>query len=266
MIQRIYGRRRSARPDPGCEATPAGATCGPQARTEKLPPAYIPGVSVVQPRCEDESKTTRELLSWEVKQKYFYDQNFGGALVPGRRNVFTTTEELTGMAFLDAPRAWSPVVSTLRIETSANTDVQWQLDYDSVKGRINSSATFLEYRFLGDYFVGGSHDFFHVPANSVTETFSNAPLVFNQFRVLVGYGHPNKRGFSGGFSMGYDENLNFLQYAAGQSSYNWDCCGLSFEFRHIDVPGVNVENQYRFSFNLANIGTFGNMKRQEKLY
>ena len=22
-----------------------------------------------------------------------------------------------------------------------------------------------------------------------------------------------------------------------QSSYNWDCCGLSFEFRHIDVPG-----------------------------
>jgi len=262
IIQRIYGRRRSARQVPGCEATASG----PQARTEKLPPSYIPGVSVVQPHCEDESKTTRELLSWEVKQKYFYDQYFGGALVPGRRNVFTTTEELTGMAFLDAPRAWSPVVSTLRIETSANTDVQWQLDYDSVKGRINSSATFLEYRFLGDYFIGGSHDFFHVPANSVTETFSNAPLVFNQFRVLVGYGHPNKRGFSGGFSMGYDENLNFLQYAAGQSSYNWDCCGLSFEFRHINVPGVNVENQYRFSFNLANIGTFGNMKRQEKLY
>jgi LPS-assembly protein len=114
--------------------------------------------------------------------------------------------------------------------------------------------------------LGGSQDFFHVPANSVTETFSNAPLVFNQFRALVGYGHPNKRGFSGGFSMGYDQHLNFLQYAAAQSSYNWDCCGLSFEFRHIDVPGVNVENQYRFALNLANIGTFGNMKRQERLY
>jgi LPS-assembly protein len=66
--------------------------------------------------------------------------------------------------------------------------------------------------------------------------------------------------------MGYDENLNFLQYAAGQSSYNWDCCGISVEYRHIDVPGVNVENQYRFSFSLANIGTAGNMKRQESLY
>ena len=222
-------------------------------------------MSEVRPHCEDESKTTRELLSWEVKQKYYVNENFGGALVTGRRNVFTNTDDLTGIAFLDGPRTWSPVISKLRVETSANTDVQWQLDYDPVRGRINSSAIFAEYR-LGDYFVGVSDSFFHVPAEPAAETFSNAPLVFNQFRYLVGYGHPNKRGFSGAFSMGYDQNLGFLQYAAGQSSYNWDCCGLSVEYRHIDVPGVNVENQYRFSFSLSNIGTFGNMKRQEKLY
>jgi LPS-assembly protein len=261
FIQRIYGRRHSTNRDSACEVSapqPAG-------HPEKLPSAYIPGVSVLGPRCEDESKTTRELLSWEVKQKYYDNGNFGGALVPGRRNVFTTTDDLTGIAFLDTPRTWSPVVSKLRIQTSANTDVQWQLDYDPVRGRINSSATFIEYRF-GEYFVGGSHDFFHVPANSVTETFSNAPLVFNQIRALVGYGHPNKRGFSGGFSAGYDQNRDFLQYAAAQSSYNWDCCGVSFEFRHIDVPGVSTENQYRFAFTLSNVGTFGNMRKQEKLY
>jgi LPS-assembly protein len=172
---------------------------------------------------------------------------------------------LTGIAFLDGARNWSPVISKLRVQTSANTDVQWQLDYDPVRGRINSSATFAEYRY-GEYFVGLSNAFFHVPAEPAAETFSNAPLVFNQFRYLLGYGHPNKRGFAGGFSMGYDQNLGFLQYAAGQSSYNWDCCGVSFEYRHIDVPGVNVENQYRFAFNLANIGTFGNLKRQERLY
>jgi LPS-assembly protein len=104
-----------------------------------------------------------------------------------------------------------------------------------------------------------------VPPNS-TETFSNAPLVFNQFRYLLGYGHPSKGGFSGGFSMGYDQSLDFLQYAAAQSSYNWDCCGLSVEYRHINVPGINVENEYRFAFTLANIGTFGNMRHQERLY
>jgi LPS-assembly protein len=199
-----------------------------------------------------------------VKQKFFGNQTFGGALVPGRRNVLTTTEDLTGIAFLDAARAWSPVVSKLRVQTTVNTDVQWQLDYDSVKGRINSSATFLEYR-LGEYFVGGSYVFFHVPANSVTEV-SNAPLVFNQIRALIGYGHPNKRGFSGGFGIGYDQNRDFLNYVAAQSTYNWDCCGVSFEYRHTNVPNVSVENQYRFAFTLSNIGTFGNMKRQERLY
>jgi len=260
IIQRIYGRRRSTSHEPGCEVP----TPTPSERSQKRP-AYIPGVSAVRPKCEDESKATRELVSFEVKQKYYYNKTFGNALVPGRRNVFTNTDDLSGIAFLDAPRLWSPVVGKLRVQTSANTDVQWQLDYDSVHGRINSSATFLEYR-LGEYFIGGSHDFFHVPANSVTETFSNAPLVFNQFRALVGYGHPNKRGFAGGFSAGYDQNRNFLQYAAAQTSYNSDCCGLSFEYRHINVPGVNVENQYRFAFTLANIGTFGNMRKQERLY
>jgi LPS-assembly protein len=260
LIQRIYGRRGYRRPPPGCEDT------NPTAFGEdKLPPAYIPGTSAPRPRCEPESDIAHELLSWEVKQKYYVDQSFGGALVAGRRNVLATTEDLTGIAFLDAPRTWSPVVSTLRLQTSANTDVQWQLDYDSIRGRINSSATFVEYR-LGEYFAGVSHAFFHEPPNSVTPTFSSAPLVFDQIRYLVGYGHPNKRGLAGGFSMGYDTNLNFLQYAAGQSSYNWDCCGVSFEYRHINVPGVNVENQYRFAFTLANIGTFGNLRRQERLY
>jgi hypothetical protein len=32
------------------------------------------------------------------------------------------------------------------------------------------------------------------------------------------------------------------------------------------VPGVNVENEYRFAFTLANIGSVGNMRRQERLY
>jgi len=261
IIQRIYGRRRSTKHEPGCEEPPLPSA----AKREKLPPFYIPGVSAIRPKCQDESKTTRELLSWEIKQKYYMNENFGNALVTGRRNVFSDTTDLTGIAFLDTPRLWSPVISKLRVQTSTNTDVQWQLDYDPVRGHLNSSATFAEYR-IKEYFLGASDVFFRVPANSVTEIFSNEPLSFNQIRALVGYGHPNKRGFSGGASVGYDQNLNFLQYAAVQTSYNTDCCGVSFEYRHTNVPGVNVENQYRFAFTLANIGTFGNMRRQERLY
>ena len=81
LVQRIYGRRRSPRQVPGCETSPAR----PAGRGEKLPPSYIPGVSAVPERCEEESQTGRELLSWEVMQKYYYNENFGGALVTGRR-------------------------------------------------------------------------------------------------------------------------------------------------------------------------------------
>jgi LPS-assembly protein len=89
---------------------------------------------------------------------------------------------------------------------------------------------------------------------------------FHQFRVLFGYGQLNKRGLSAATSIGFDANLNSLQYASAQASYTWDCCGLNVEYRRFALGSVRNENQYRFSFSLANIGTFGNLRRQERLY
>lgn len=207
----------------------------------------------------------REVLSWELSQKYFFNDDFGGAVVLGRRNVLTTTVEFAGIAFLTEPRRFSPIVSRIRARTSPNTDMQWELDYDTQKGRINASTVLANYRF-GDFFVGGAHAYLRVPG----EIFSTTPLVgpdtFNQFRTLVGYGHPNKQGFGAAANIGFDANFEFLQYGALQTSYNWDCCGLAFEFRRLALGSVRNENQYRFSFNLANVASFGNMKRQEKLF
>src|SRR5207245_1764234 len=42
----------------------------------------------------------REIVSWELAQKYFIDPTFGGALRLGARNVFTSTADFTGIAFL----------------------------------------------------------------------------------------------------------------------------------------------------------------------
>jgi LPS-assembly protein len=269
MVQRLYGRRRSTRNDVGCEesdkAAEKAAPEGQQERPSTSSAVYVPGMTAARAHCEPQGNGPRELLSWEVRQKYYVDERFGGALVNGRRNVFTSTEALTGIAFLDGPRTWSPVVSKLRVETSANTDVQWQMDYDPERGKLNASAIFAEYR-VRQYFFGGSHAFFRVPANSVTQKVTNSPVLFNQMRALAGYGDPNKPGISGGASLGYDMDRDFLQYAAAQGTYNTDCCGVSFEYRRISVPGVRVENQYRFAFSLANIGTFGNLRKQERLY
>ncbi|HWC16431.1 MAG TPA: LPS assembly protein LptD [Terriglobales bacterium] len=211
------------------------------------------------------SRTPTELLSWEVAQKYFIDPYFGGALVPGVRNVLQTTAEFTGIAFLTEPRVFSPVTSRLHIRTTHNTDLQWLLDYDSKKGQINASNVFFDYR-LGPYFLGGSHALLHAPG----EVFLSNPLPtvqkFNQFRVTSGFGNPSRRGFSLAGNVGYDLNLTSLQYTAIQTSYNWDCCGLNFEYRRFVLGPVRNESQYRFAFSLANIGTFGNLRRQERVF
>jgi LPS-assembly protein len=219
----------------------------------------------VTPPC-GELSNTREVFSWEVRQKYFIDPRFGGSLVAGIRNVFTTTSELTGIAFLTEPRNWSPVVSRLRMSPSINTDVSWHFDYDTLHGRINASTLLADYKFR-NFFLGGSHAFLNAPGEVLVAGGTVAELErFNQFRVLAGYGHPNKRGVSVATNVGFDTNLSFLQYGAVQTTYNWDCCGFSVEYRRLALGAVRNENQFRFALTLANIGTFGNLRRQERLF
>jgi LPS-assembly protein len=206
----------------------------------------------------------REVVTWELAQKYFFDPTFGGALIPGVRNVFTTTADLTGIAFLTDYRRFSPLISRLRVQTTSRTDAEWDLDYDIKKGLINASTALINYRF-GEFTIGGGDTYLRTPGEIVASNPVSLPR-FNQFRLLFGYGHPNKRGFSGATSVGFDANLGFLQYSSIQTSYNWDCCGVNIEYRRFALGSVRNENQYRFTFSLANIGALGNLRRQERLY
>jgi LPS-assembly protein len=206
----------------------------------------------------------REILSWEIGQKYFFDPTFGNALVPGQRNVFTTTADFTGTAFLNSERRFAPIISRLRMETSPRTNTEWDLDYDLKAGRINSSMALVNYHY-GPFTIGGGDAFLRV-IDTLAGTTPTAPTDFHQFRVLLGYGQLNKPGLSAATSFGFDANLGSLQFATVQTAYTWDCCGLSLEYRRFALGAVRNENQYRFSFTLANIGAFGNLKRQERLY
>ena len=59
--------------------------------------------------------SVEEIFSWELFQKRYFDPTFGGALIPGQRNVIAPTADLTAYAFLVGPRSTSPVVSVLRM-------------------------------------------------------------------------------------------------------------------------------------------------------
>jgi len=205
----------------------------------------------------------REIVTWELAQKYFLDPDFGSALVNGRRNVLTTTAEFSGIAFLTEPRHLSPLISRLRVRTSSQADAEWDIDYDFQKGRVNASTALLNYH-IGNLTFGGGDAY--VQALPGLTFVPNVQQDFNQFRVLAGYGNPNKRGFSGAASFGFDANLAFLQYGTIQTTYNWDCCGFTLEYRRFALGSVRNENQFRFTFTLANIGSIGNLRKQERLY
>ena len=135
--------------------------------------------------CQKEPEV-REVITWELAQKYFIDPTFGGALVPGQRNVFTTTADFTGIAFLNEARRLSPLISRLRFQATNRTEAEWDIDYDFKNSRINASTAFVNYRF-GPYTIGGGDAFLQAPSATVSSTI---PQAFNQFRVLFGYGYP----------------------------------------------------------------------------
>jgi LPS-assembly protein len=216
--------------------------------------------------CATGLSAAKEVVRWELGQKVFFANTFGGALVSGRRNVFATTADFSGIAFVTGPRTFAPLISRLRVATSHNTDLQWNLDYDIRMGRLNASTSIFTVH-AGKFFVGGSQAFLRVPGEVLVSNAIDAPAEFNQFRWLVGYGSPTRPGLSAAANIGFDVSQRFLQYSAVQTSYNWDCFGLSFEYRRFALGSVRNENQFRFAFSLTNIGlSLGTLRTQERLF
>jgi LPS-assembly protein len=261
VVQRLYAKRTAAKSDCGQPGMPLLFIGG------AVPHSPVPWErqqTPVDAPCEDGTQV-REVVTWELAQKYFLDPTFGGALFPGRSNVLTSTVDLTGIAFLSSARRLSPLISRLRIQTSAKTDIEWDMDYDFTLGHMSASTVLVNYR-LGPLTLGGGDAFLQVPPESPTASSLPSPQSFNQFRLLLGYGHTGKQGFSAATNIGFDADLGFVQYAAVQTTYNWDCCGFNVEFRRFALGSVRNENQYRFTFALANLGALGNLRRAERLF
>ena len=72
---------------------------------------------------------------------------------------------------------------------------------------------------------------------------------------MIGYGGDNHQGWNFGFSAYYDYRKGVLQY----------CCGFSVQYRRFAL-GTRNENQFRVAFAVSNIGTFGTLKRQERIF
>jgi LPS-assembly protein len=198
-----------------------------------------------------------ELLSWQLWQRRYFDPDFGGAVVEGRRNVVRSAVDITAYAFLDRARRYSPIVSALRMAPVPGLGIEWRTDYDPARARFVNSGITADGR-LSRYFVSVGHNYIRSNPQILTPS-------ANQIRGLVGIGDPNRRGWNAGFTAIYDFRAAQMQYSTTQITYNTDCCGFSVQYRRSSYGVVN-ENQFRLAFAVANIGSFGTLKQQERLF
>jgi len=204
----------------------------------------------------------REWASWQIAQKFFIDPNFGGALIPNRRNVFDSTLDLSGVAFLTAPLNLSPITSRVRFEAIDNLRIEWDIDYDPRGGRLGADNLYAGYSW-GRTTVGIGHALL----NAVDENGSAASIIQSQqLQPFLNIGKPSGAGFNLAANGGYDFVHGALQYAGIQSVYNWDCCGLTFGYRRFALGSVRDETQWLYSFTLANFGSVGDIRRANSVF
>jgi LPS-assembly protein len=236
LTQRFYLRPTEQQPCPSADNQAAPKSCPPQA--------------------------PREWASWQIAQKFFIDPNFGGALIPNRRNVFDATLDMSGVAFLTSSRNLAPITSRLRFEAIDNLRIEWDLDYDSKAGQVGADNLFAGYSW-GRTTIGLGHTML----NAVDENgASSTTIKSQQVQPFLSIGKPSGNGFNLAANGGYDFTHGTLQYAGVQAVYNWNCCGLAFGYRRFDLGTVREETQYLYSFTLANFGAVGDIRRSNTAF
>ena len=248
LTQRLYFKRMNGKPCTNPEV-----------------PAPVTGHVYLPVDYRECSGDTSDSVTWTVAEKHFFNPDFGNAVFSDRRNVIDPTLDFTGISFLTGPRKNSPIISRLAVHTDHLTDFGWDVDYDPKNGRVNASNVYADVR-DGNYFGSISHA--RLDALNAVFTADRATQVtnYNQLRLLVGYGAATKAGLSAGLNLGYDLNSDALQYGGIQTSYNWDCCGVTLEYRRLTTGTQRNENIKGFNFTLGGIGKAGNINRSQLIY
>ena len=222
---------------------------------------------------KDGENQPEELISWRLVQKHYFDHTFGGAIVNGQRNVFQALDSISPFAFAFGPRNWSPILSDFKITPGGPYDLEQILQYDPQIQRLVTIGTLLKVKPYREFFVTTA--FFRLNDNPDINTLPAQPPpvlplfqqpLSSQIRALTGYGSETRKGFNLIAGVGYDFENKTLQNQIVQLSYNGNCCGLAVEYRRINLGQVRAENQFRVAFIIANIGAFGNLRHQEKIF
>jgi LPS-assembly protein len=210
----------------------------------------------------------RELVSLRLSQIYYFDPTFGGALQPGRNIVWQPTTSLTGFAFARG-RNLSPLISVLKLAPSLNYDTELRADFSPNGGGVlNAGITSNVHRGLvglsmTDFFI--SRTVAQLTPVLPTTALSQIPS-YNLLRTLATYGNVDHNGFSGAFGVDYNFVEDVAHQLVGQAGYRFSCFAVNVEYRRFSLGPLRRENEFRVAISLANVGTFGNLRQNERLF
>lgn len=208
-----------------------------------------------------------EVLSITLRNKYFFDPTFGGALVPGRRNQFYPITTFSGFTYGGIARRFSPLAIEARYRPAVNFLADVRTDFDTQgDGFRNLSVTFGIVRPV----VQAFQTFYYTRAIGLApslQQFGDAngkepgTLRGSQWSPSIFLGK-RERGVFGGLSFFFDfqnrpdRGNSSLISSTETIGYAFDCCAVTVQHYSFNV-GLRNENRFLFSFRLNGIGTIG---------
>ncbi|MEO6656539.1 MAG: LPS assembly protein LptD [Pyrinomonadaceae bacterium] len=208
-----------------------------------------------------------EIFTLSLRGKYFFDETFGGALIPGRRNQIEPITALSFYTFGGVPRRFSPVNIDATYRPQKTVFVNSRLDIGLQGGGLRAISATVGYdtpllKFFQTFYYTRAVTLIPSLAQYADPSGKEAgTLRGSQWSPSIFAGNRD-RGPYGGASFFFDfQNRRSTEQSPLISSlftagYTYNCCSLALQYYTFNV-GVRKENKVVFSFRLNGIGSFG---------
>lgn len=210
----------------------------------------------------EQGSHARDLLSWTLTQKYFFDPTFGGVVARGSQIALDPTLSLTGFAFPEGRRL-SPLDSDLKFSPANGFDSELRADIDPQGGGLLNAG--ITSRFQSHTWDVAFTDFFVnrtllVPAPIAASVPLSSLPKFDLLDFITSHGDADRKGLTEAFRVDYNLSQGIVEDFIGQASYNFGCFALNVQYERFNLGSIRNENMFGFSITLGNIGTFGSLK------
>lgn len=208
-----------------------------------------------------------EIFSLAVRGKYFFDETFGGALVPGRRNQIAPITALSFYTFGGVPRKFSPLSVDMNYRPQRTIFFNGRADISTKGDALRTVSATIGYdtpmlKFFQTFYYTRAITLIPSLAQ-YADPRGNEPgtLRGSQWSPSIFVGN-RSRGLYGGASVFFDfENRRATQLSPRVSSlytmgYAGRCCTMAIQYFSFNV-GARNENRVVLSFRLNGIGSFG---------